>query len=215
MPYITPNNIPTTVYCGRLLIPDDIYILAAVKGAIYELTLPETWEQVGTKTPAEMAAEMEKMYDTLMEGSRCMIGSIIHYATIEEPDGVLPCDGSLYQRVDYPILYANILTAYQVNADEFLTPAIENVFMIAAGSNHSVLSVGGAETVALTVGELPSHNHGYNTPTFNIDIESVGVPDPTGVGIPQIPVITGNTGNDETHENMPPFVAYKVGIVAR
>mgnify|MGYP000405387397 CR=1 FL=1 len=215
MPYITPNSIPTTVYCGRLLIPDDIYILAAVKGAIFELTKSENWEQVGAKTPDEMATEMSKMYDILMEGSHCMIGSLIHYATSLPPTGVLACDGAVYNRVDYPILYDAILPILQIDADTFNVPNIQDAFMLASGANHDVFTNGGDETVTLSIDQLPSHSHSYNVPTTNIDVESVGVPDPTGAGIPMLPAVTGNTGNNQAHENMPPFVTFAVGIVAK
>lgn len=58
MPYLTPESIPVTTRCRTLLIPDDILILAAVNGALYDLALAENWEQYGAVTPSEMAERM-------------------------------------------------------------------------------------------------------------------------------------------------------------
>ena len=215
MGYKTPDSIPTTVYCGRLRIPDDIYILAAVKGAILELTKPENWTQLGLVSPEDMAAQMQLMYDEMMEGSMCMIGALVHYASVNPPTGILKCDGATYQRSIYPRLYDAIDPSFHIDANSFTVPHIQDVFMLASGTSYTPLQSGGEEDVTLTLNQMPSHDHSYTTPTFNVDVESVGVPDPTGVGLPQIPATTGSNGGNQAHNNMPPYVSYSVGIVAK
>lgn len=59
--WLTPDEIPADFYCRALSIPANIYIQAAVTGALLELTFPEKWEQVGAVTPEEMAAAMLTM----------------------------------------------------------------------------------------------------------------------------------------------------------
>lgn len=215
MGYKTPDSIPSSVYCGRVSVPDDIYILAAVKGAILELTMPENWTQLGSITPEQMADAMQTMYDEIFDGSICMIGALIHYITSNPPSGVLPCDGGLYARTTYPKLYDVLPANLIVDANSFNTPTIENVFMLAAGSSYLPETVGGAETHSLSTDEMPIHQHGYSSPTINVDVFTAGVPDPTGVGLPMLPATTDFAGGGQAHNNMPPFIAYKVGIVAR
>jgi len=41
--------------CRRLFIPNDEYLVAAISGALLELTKPYHWEQFGTVTPADAA----------------------------------------------------------------------------------------------------------------------------------------------------------------
>lgn len=62
MPWLTPNEIPATTLCRRLLIPDDLEIVAAVSGALLSLTYAHNWEQFGTVTPEEIASAMQEMY---------------------------------------------------------------------------------------------------------------------------------------------------------
>lgn len=215
MPFITPSDIPSTEYCGRLLVPDNPYILAAVHGVMDELGKPENWEQVTGVTEIAIAEAMRQMQDTLWKGQRCMIGTITHYITVSPPEGILKCDGSQHLRVDFPRLYDELPVSLIVDADNFVTPTIEDVFIIATGAGHAQEDTGGADTHTLDVDEIPSHYHTYNKPTFNIDVESVGIPDPTGVGLPELPASTSLTGGGNAHNNMPPYVAYHVGLVAR
>lgn len=102
---------------------------------------------------------------------------------------------------------------------------------------------GGVEVHTLTVDELAIHDHlttdhthtdaGHTHttfyPTLNIDIEGAGIPDLLGAGNPPVPTTTGigyasiqpsnvevhTTGDDQPHQNMPPFHALNYCIVAR
>lgn len=69
MPYLTPDSIPANFQCGALQIPDNVLIIAAVSGALYDLTQEKNWEQFGAITPAEMAAAMSVMYEAFMASS--------------------------------------------------------------------------------------------------------------------------------------------------
>ena len=124
MPFLTGNDLPTTDFiCRRLVIPNDPDIIAAVNGAIDELTYPHNWEQFGTNTPEETAEAMNEMWFKYREDFPCMTAQLILSAGLYQPSGTLLCDGSSHLRVDYPALYAAIDTSYHVDADNFLTPA--------------------------------------------------------------------------------------------
>lgn len=127
----------------------------------------------------------------------------------------LVCDGSVYNRVDYPALYAILHSQYILTANTFYVPDLRNRFVVGAGSTYNVADTGGADSVTLTINQMPVHNHKYNQYTFGVDIESVGVPDPTGVGNPTIPQVSTNSGGGASHENRPPYYALKYYIVAQ
>jgi hypothetical protein len=61
MPWLTPDDLPTDKRCRRLLIPDNLDIVAAVTGALVSLTHAYNWEQFGSITPDEMAQAMIEM----------------------------------------------------------------------------------------------------------------------------------------------------------
>jgi hypothetical protein len=68
MPYITGDDPGTATVCYTLAIPDDLYFIGAVVGAIAYLTEPENWEQVsGELTPDEASQLAYDMLDSLME----------------------------------------------------------------------------------------------------------------------------------------------------
>lgn len=114
------------------------------------------------------------------------------------------------------------------------TPDLRGRFVVGAGhgaglSNRPANQTGGAESVALSVAQLPSHTHGINDPghfhTWNASRQMAGVDDHNngsefsrGDNAASDPVHkntdskgTGisiqNTGNGHAHENMPPFYA--------
>ncbi len=214
MPYLTPEITPPNTRCWRLNIPRDKQILGAILGQLLDLTASHNWEQTTGITVDETIALMQKMFDDFSIGSYCMIGSLIHYVTINPPTGVLKCDGSQYLRADYPDLYSDLPGALIIDADNFITPTIQDQFMLAAGTTFTALDVGGAADVALTIDELPAHSHNYDKPSQGIDLEGVGIPDITSVGLPFIATATSTDGADDAHENMPPYQTFEVGIVA-
>lgn len=59
--WLTPETIPTTTMCRTLLIPDDIALIAAVSGALLDLTHSYNWEQHGAQTPEDTASAMYTM----------------------------------------------------------------------------------------------------------------------------------------------------------
>lgn len=215
MAYLTPEIAPTTSRCWRLSIPVDEQFLGAILGQLLELTYPHNWEETTGISVAATIVLAQDLFDEFSIGSFCMIGSLVHYVTNSPPHGVLDCDGTQYLRVDYPDLYADLPASLIVDANNFIVPTIEDVFMLSAGSTYSPEDTGGTVDHQLTTSELPAHTHLYDKPTQALDLYGAGPPDPTRIGIPFIPTVSGSSGSDTAHENMPPFIAYKVGIVAK
>jgi hypothetical protein len=52
--YLTPDSIPASLTRRWICFPDDQYILAAINGALWELTFPFNWELFGAITPDEI-----------------------------------------------------------------------------------------------------------------------------------------------------------------
>ena len=80
-------------------------------------------------------------------------------------------------------------------------------FLLGASSSHTAGSTGGAETVTLTVDQIPSHNHEFHSyrkvSRQSQDIEVVS----WEADIGDRGVYTEATGGDQAHDNMPPYIA--------
>lgn len=215
MPYITPDTLPSVWNCRRLLIPDDTRMLAAILGQLLELTEPENWEETTGITVAETVTFWQDTFDAFSMGDFCMIGAIVAILNDTIPDSMLLCDGSNFAKIDYPVLYAVLPAVLIVDTDTGKTPDLREVFVIASGTTISDHDTGGEVEHQLTESEMPSHRHVYDKEIYNIDVESIGIPDPTGVGIPPLPTFTSSKGGDDSHNNMPPYYALKYAVVAR
>lgn len=84
------------------------------------------------------------------------------------------------------------------------TPDLRNRFIVGAGSTYNVGATGGADTVMLTVAQMPSHYHSYQiAEAYAGTNTSQGVFRILG-GITQN---TSSTGGGQSHENRPPYYA--------
>lgn len=93
------------------------------------------------------------------------IGQIILFAGNFAPEGWLLCDGSTLPIPAYTALYSVIGTTYGGDGSRtFNLPDLRGRFPTQQGSGnglsaHSLGEAGGAETVTLTVNNLPAHTH--------------------------------------------------------
>lgn len=202
----------------------------AVNGALLELTKTYNWEKFGIATPDDAAELMWAMWIDY-QGSNCMIGSVYPYITDVAPTGTLPCDGSTFNRVDYPTLYARLAAEFIIDADTFVTPDLRGRTVIGVGTGssltpRSVNEVDGFEAHVLIVTETPYHTHldtghthadGIAAP--NITTIGAGAPQPTA--IPAVGLTGASSANltyegaDGAHNNMQPFVALNYCVVAQ
>lgn len=203
--WLTPDT-EGGIVCRPLRIPAEF--LPMVSGALGLLCDEYNWEEFGTLTPEECAGVMLDMWMAYTSEGGCMIGQVAWFAVDTLPDYVLSCDGSTYNRVDYPLLYDAIAATFIDDADTFHTPDIEDRFILAGGT---VGATGGEESHTLSVDEIPSHSH-------SMPYESCF---PYG-SVPEVCVVggaltqqTGSTGGGNSHNNMPPYIRLVAGIVAR
>jgi len=228
--YLTPDSIPPGMTCRVLFIPDDRDWVAQVYGAIEVLTFPSAWTQFGALTPEETAAVYEQMYFKLLDNVRgCrMVGEVMLWAGADVPDdpNLLLCDGTHYDSDDYPALWGIIgLTYGGSGSSDFAVPDLRGRIAIGSDTGYAVGSSGGAATVTLTTAQIPAHNH-TNSPHSHSEITAVAslaeapvIPIPSavpGVGITGANSISiDNTGGDEEHENMQPYLTMNYYIQAR
>lgn len=69
--WLTPETLPTNTVCRQIAIPDDIALVAAVSGALLELTRSQNWELFGAQTPEDTALAMLTMLEQFW-GSECV-----------------------------------------------------------------------------------------------------------------------------------------------
>lgn len=137
----------------------------------------------------------------------------------------LMCDGAVYNRADYPILYAKLDSVYIIDADTFRVPDLRDKFPVGVGASIGIDDTGGEVEHTLTVGEMASHSH-TNIPHSHTEVIAIPALADLGTGAP-VPSatpaagVTGaasvtidNTGGGQPHNNMPPYVGVYWAIIA-
>lgn len=146
--------------------------------------------------------------------SQVPVGTIIAFAGNSIPKGWLLCDGSLKSKKTFANLYGVIGKTYGESGKTFRVPDLRGRVGVgdAQGSNLSQRSIGqagGAETVTLTIQQMPAHSHEIvahrNGDGFH------GVDEGGG----QERVHTQPSGDGQPHENMPPYLVIRYLIKHR
>lgn len=199
-----------------LTVPSALWFQRELSDLIADMTDEDNWQQVGTVTVSEAVQAAQDTYWSFST----MVGQIHAYVTSTTPDNMLPCDGSIYDRVDYPTLYSVLDSAFIIDADTFRTPDLRGRTIIGAGTGtgltaRSVGATGGEETHQLTVGELAAHHHAYDPIVIaDVDLEDLGLPQGNAAQLLPGTENTYDEGSNEAHNNMQPFTAIKYGVIA-
>ena len=189
------------------LVVVDTALLPHVGDALGILIDPGSWEMVGDPVSDIVAAAWD-MLDMYYENS--LVGQVANFVSAA-PSGWLEFDGSTYSEDDYPELFGKVPAAWQSGTD-FTLPDMQDVFVGGVGSAGVIGAEGGANSYALTVGQLPGHSHLYTPPVLTIDAETPTTPVPTaGIGAP---TQTGATGDGDSVDNRPDYLALVVAIYA-
>lgn len=152
-------------------------------------------------------------------------GVVAPYAGSSAPKGWLLCDGSTYNRGDYP----DLSKALGGSGTTFTLPDMRSRSVVGAGagaglSNRTLLATGGEENHTLSTSEMPSHSHGVTDPghvhttsggaQYVVDFGPNTVGGTPGIPFNQtgmLPAVTNISiqaaGGGTGHNNMHPWVA--------
>jgi len=134
------------------------------------------------------------------------------------------CNGSGLSTSTYSDLFNIIGYTYGGSGATFNLPDLQNRFVAGAGDSYSLNDIGGANAVGLTTDQLPSHTHTLTDPGHNHTYSGSNAPDNQAAGGTPVPagggafndgttanettrIIIDSTGNGQSHENRPPYVA--------
>ena len=149
---------------------------------------------VSLATSAEASASGSLTVEGAISGYGTFpVGAIVLWSGAEDkiPDGWALCNGATVNGVR--------------------TPDLRNRFVPGAGGQYGVGATGGEETHALSVSEIPSHNHAYQFKGADLDLAWDGdnffydaSGHYSGNGNTRY---TDNAGGGAAHENRPPYYA--------
>lgn len=203
----------TPVLSGRKIVRAlsiDDALISHVSDAIAQLVFDGNWVEVDDSIDSVVAASADALDSWYL--SNMLIGQVSSFLG-SLPSFWLPLAGDTLDRVDYPELW-DALDAQFKDSTTFTLPDLSDLFLAVAGSGSYALGdSGGEDEHTLTTAEIPGHTHNYTPPQLTLDIRSVGAPTVTAAII-GAPTPTGSTGDDNAHENRPPFYAVIMGIFA-
>lgn len=137
-------------------------------------------------------------------------GSVMFYAAATPPNGWYACDGTAKNRTTDAALFAVIGTTFGAGdgTTTFNIPDARSRNVVAAGQGtgltlRNLAATGGEEAHALTIPELPSHNHTISNamPASGSVFQGSGV---GGGGSGTVSI--GFTGGNGAHSVMDPFL---------
>ena len=134
------------------------------------------------------------------------VGTIQMWATATPPTGWIICNGATFSSSTYPdlatVLGSTTLPNFNGRMPLGVGQSNEN-----GATNHTLKQTGGEETHQLTTNEMPSHSHDV-TVTFREGNENGGgsnYSDLNGGSSSSKTFSSSSVGNDQAHNNMPPF----------
>ena len=133
------------------------------------------------------------------------VGDIKMTACSTAPAGWLICNGSAISRTTYSRLFAAIGTTYGVGngSTTFNLPNLQTRFPVGVGTGYALGSTGGAETVTLTLQQIPSHAHTIYATSGSSSGGSLAM----GWSGSDRSTTTYSSGGGQSHENRPPYIA--------
>lgn len=154
-------------------------------------------------------------------GDTLPVGSISAYGGENIPTNWLKCNGQAISRTDYSELFNAIGTTYG-SGDGSTTFNLPNISeRVIVGNNgdgeFSLGNTGGEKNHALTINEMPAHNHLYKASVGAGNAEgTLNMGDQTGGVISgEYGIAIQNAGGSQAHTNMQPYIALNYIIKAK
>ena len=146
------------------------------------------------------------------------VGEIRMFAGNFAPAGWMFCEGQLLPISEFETLFNLIGTTYGGDGQStFALPDLRGRIPIHQGNGFTLAETGGAETVTLTVQQIPAHSHPLrastgagttNAPNGNVTAASPSVTlyiqDVTDANLS--PNAAGATGGSQPHNNFQPYL---------
>lgn len=185
----------------------DSALFPHVGDAITALTNESQWEEVGDSVADIIASckdSVESWYSDMLIGSLQMF-------LIVPPSGWLLCDGTTYDKVDYPELWA-VLPSQLTSPTQLTLPDFTSAFLAGTDTAAEIGDTDGQNTQNLSVEQLPAHSHLYTPPVLTVNAETPVIPIPTaGIGAA---IQTGQTGSGDDIDNRPSHVLAMFAVFA-
>lgn len=230
--WLTPENLPSGTRTFTVPVPDDLEWIAIFKGALALLTNSDNFQQFGVQTPADVAERFMEMFLEIGE-DMMPIGTILEFAGSSLPDKFLWADGSLVAIADEPELFEAIGYSFGSELPEvddyFYLPDKRGRVGVGLDSGQYEFGTlgkkGGAKTITLSIGEMPSHTHIQNPHTHSIPgalnsdtgtaRRSLATNPTSNVDAFSTTATNQNTGGGQAHNNLQPYVALNYIIRSR
>jgi len=149
--------------------------------------------------------------------SQPYVGEIRMFGGNFAPSGWAICDGSILAIAENDVLFELIGTTYGGDGQTtFALPDLRGRVPVHQGSGFVIGQSGGAETVTLTLSQIPSHTHAAlassgagssHSPASNIWANWTGAQySDQGTNTSLDPLSLSAAGGSQPHDNMAPFV---------
>lgn len=175
------TNTPANIDCGSVILrqvttsPNGITLSSPLGlAANYTLTMPSALPASNSFLQVTNTGSVTTVISTSVQSP---VGSIIMFAGNSAPTGWLLCDGSVVSQTTYADLYAVVGATYNTGSEgagNFRLPDFRRRTGVGAGGTgtatlgNAIGNSGGAESVTLSISQMPSHNHGGVTGSTSI-----------------------------------------------
>lgn len=162
------------------------------------------------------------------QASEPFLGQIAFVPYTFAPKNWAECNGQILSIAQNTALFSLLGTTYGGNGvTTFALPDMRGRVLVHNGqapggsTTYTMGQIGGAESVTLTVTQMPAHTHTVNavtaegnqsTPTNNLPADTKGLDkeySDTANNTTMKNTMIGTTGGNQPHENRPPFITLK------